>query len=209
MSDDNGSPNPGSTKSSLNELIGRILSEYPRLALPVAVVAGLLGLVAMCKTLVEVFVWAYKGWEFYGVLLVALAVVAVSVAAILLVDAAIAPRPKIQTLPTHYLSRSPRINWEYKDNPLQPASYEVRVTFLETGETRLIPVPQRMHQIGFAGITGALEVSVDALVAGKKVRRSMPPVIRMKPEVKMPPRNRFISPPCMNRLAFLAVIRES
>ncbi len=174
MSDDSDSPNRGDIKSSLNELVGRILSEYPRLTLPVAVVFGLLGLATIGKTVVELFVWAYREWHGPGLILAALAVVAVSAAAISLVRFAISPRPKILELPAHYLSRSPRVRWEYPDDPFRSASYEVLIKLPGTEELKRINVPERMRQIGLPGLTGRVEVSVDALVDGKKVGSSRP-----------------------------------
>jgi ABC-type amino acid transport substrate-binding protein/gamma-glutamylcyclotransferase (GGCT)/AIG2-like uncharacterized protein YtfP len=69
------------------------------------------------------------------------------------------------------LSRSPTIKWDYSDTYTPLNGFEVRVKLLKSGETKTFPIPERIHQSGLAGITGAIEISVDALMAGRAIRK--------------------------------------
>ena len=171
MNNDENSPRPGKFRESLNDALG-LISEYPRLALPVGVLFALFGLASVSKTLIDGFGWAYSVGGILGVCVVGGIFAAVSAVVIRIVKGAIAPRPTIQPLPAHYLSRSPIIKWEYKLEGERRTSYELDVQELNTGEKKIIPVPERMHQIAIPGITGPLEISVYALVDGKRIRRS-------------------------------------
>lgn len=169
MSDEN--QTTGSIKSSLNDVISQILGEYPRLSLPVAVVLALLSLATVLKTVFEGLGWTYREFGYVGVLVALGLLVLTSILAIAIVGAAVAPRPKLHSFPGHCLSRSPTIKWDYTDTYTPLKGFEVCVKLLRDGETKKLAVPERIHQIGLAGITGAMQISVHALVAGRAIRK--------------------------------------
>jgi ABC-type amino acid transport substrate-binding protein/gamma-glutamylcyclotransferase (GGCT)/AIG2-like uncharacterized protein YtfP len=171
MNKDENSPRPGKYRESLNDALS-LISEYPRLALPVGVVFALLGLASVSKTLIDGFGWAYSAGGIPGVCIVGAFFAAASAVVIWIVKGAIAPRPTIQPLPAHYLSRSPIIKWEYKPEGEHHTSYELHVQHLETGEKKTIPVPERMHQIAIPDTTGRLELRVYALADGSRIGKS-------------------------------------
>lgn len=171
MNKDENSLRPGKFRESLNDALG-LISEYPRLALPVGVVFALFTLASVSKTLIDGFGWAYSVGGILGVCLVGGIFATASAVIIRIVKGAIAPRPTLQPLPAHILSRSPIIKWEYKLEGERHTSYELDIQELNTGGKKIIPVPERMHQIAIPGTTGPLEISVYAVVDGKRIRRS-------------------------------------
>src|SRR5262245_22324697 len=186
MDTDENSRKPGKFRESLNDALG-LISEYPRLALPVGVMFALFTLASVSKTLIDGFGWAYSvggilgadgfGWAnwvggIFGVCLVGGIFATVSAVVIRIVKGAIAPRPTIQPLPDHYVSRNPIIKWDYKLEGERRTSYELDVQELNTGEKKIIPVPERMHQIPIPDTTGPLEICVYAVVEGNRIRRS-------------------------------------
>jgi ABC-type amino acid transport substrate-binding protein/gamma-glutamylcyclotransferase (GGCT)/AIG2-like uncharacterized protein YtfP len=162
----------GNIRSSLEDVFW-LLSEYPKLALPLGVVVALFGLATIFKTLIDGFRWAYDAWQVRGVIGIGGAIALTSLVAVRLVSRAIAPRPVLKPFPPHCLSRNSIVRWEYTLGAARPVSYELQVKRLSTGDVFPIAVPERMHQIAIPDhITGPLEISVQALVAGKRTRPS-------------------------------------
>jgi ABC-type amino acid transport substrate-binding protein/gamma-glutamylcyclotransferase (GGCT)/AIG2-like uncharacterized protein YtfP len=178
MSKEDNSLSQGSIRASLNDILDDLITQYPRLALPVGVVLALVALATVCKTFIDGFGWAYSVGERLGVggpvgvCLVGGSFAVASALVLRVVRSAIAPRPIIKPLPAHYLSRSPIINWEYKLGRERHASYELHARVLTTHEEKTFPVPERMHQIAIQDTTGPLEIRVYALVGGRRVRQS-------------------------------------
>ena len=88
---------------------------------------ALFTLASVSKTLIDGFGWAYPVGGILGVCVVSGIFATVSAVVIGIVKGAIAPRPTIQPLPAHYLSRSPIIKWEYKLEGERRTSYELDV----------------------------------------------------------------------------------
>jgi ABC-type amino acid transport substrate-binding protein/gamma-glutamylcyclotransferase (GGCT)/AIG2-like uncharacterized protein YtfP len=183
MIKDHNSRSHGNIRASLNDALD-LISEYPRLALPVGVVLALFVLATVCKTLIDGFGWAYSLGEtvriggiriggFLGVGLVGGIFALASAVVLRIVKGAIAARPTIQPLPIHCLSRSPIVKWEYKLGERERhVSYELHVRVLNTDEEKTFPAPERMYQIAIPDTTGALEIWVNALIGGRRIGQS-------------------------------------
>jgi ABC-type amino acid transport substrate-binding protein len=182
MHDDN-SRNPGNIRALLDDA-RHLISQYPRLALPVGVVLGLFLLATVCKTLIDGLGWAFSfgenayigqfliGKYLGGALVISIFALA-STLVLRIVKAAIAPRPTIHPLPAHCLSRSPIVKWEYKlADRDRHVNYELHVRSLKSYWAKTFTVPERMHQIAIPDTIGPLEIWVNALMAGRRISRS-------------------------------------
>lgn len=152
--------------------ITRLISEYPKLALPAGVLIALLGLATVLKTLIDGFNWAYNQWGYPGVAYVVGAAILLSLIIIPIIDFLISPRPEIQYFPNPYLSRSPTIKWDYKEPTDKRVSYKVIVENLDTGKVDILQTPYRMRHAPLRGLHGKLSITVCAIADDKIIRRS-------------------------------------
>ncbi len=154
------------------EKIKSLILEYPKLALPVGVLAALIGLATIFKTLIDGFMWASQ-WGAFGVLLVIGGSIGVLWISMWWINRVLRPRPKIIPFPKPYFSKSPTVQWEYDEPEDTYVTYEVLVTSHNPEIIHPpIPVPNRMFYAEIRDVYGTMDIAVNALSNGKVLRAS-------------------------------------